>query len=160
LALQIVDDRDAGERGEQSFGVFNGELLFSLDQDAFAVAVADRHAHAGRANLDRFVADDFARFQNHFHFFGGVALVLGAADVWNQVEGDVVSEGFVFVLTAGKLGLRAPFQIAATGQAGAAGGLIGADDHSLYAGCIVQRFDGDDQLSGRAVRAGDYALVV
>ena len=64
------------------------ELPFRLDQNALAVAIVDRHAHARRADLNRVVADDLPRLVDHLHFFGGVALLFVRADLRNQIEGD------------------------------------------------------------------------
>ena len=61
----------------------------------------DRHADAGRADLNRVVAQDLVRLVDHLHFFRGVALVLGRADLRNQIEGDRVGEvSYLYVLAA------------------------------------------------------------
>ena len=58
-----------GNVGEQLAGLVGGDLPLGLDQDALAVAVRDRHADAGRADVDRVVAQDLVRLVHHLHFF-------------------------------------------------------------------------------------------
>ena len=66
---QVVDDLDAGERGEQLAGFVDRDLALGFDQDALAVAVRNRHADAGRADVDLVVAQDLVRLVHHLHFF-------------------------------------------------------------------------------------------
>ena len=47
---QVVDDFDAGEVGEQLAGFFDRNLALGFDEDAFAVAIRNRHANAGGAD--------------------------------------------------------------------------------------------------------------
>ena len=118
LGRQVVDHFDAGEAAaNNSRASSTRDLSLGLDQNAFAVAIADRHANAGRADLDRVVADDLARLVHHLHFFRGVALVLGRADLRNQIEGDRRARTFRYLFLACRGGAGAVFQIALAANA-------------------------------------------
>ena len=86
--------------------------------------------------------------------------MLRRADLRNQIERDRVGERFVLVLFVVERRPAAVDEVALAADAGAAGGLVGADDDAADAAGVVQRLHGDDHLRGRAVRAGDDALVV
>ena len=77
------------------------------------------------------------RFVHHLHFFRGVALVLGRADLRNEIERDRVGKRFVLMLFVFERGLAAVDQVALAADAGAAGGLVGADDDAADAAGIV-----------------------
>ncbi len=64
------------------------------------------------------------------------------------------------MLFAVQSGAGALLQIALPGNAGAARGLVRADDDAADAGRVVQRLQCHDQLRGRAVRAGDDSLML
>ena len=86
--------------------------------------------------------------------------MLGRADLRNEIERDRMGERLVLVLFVVERGLAAVDQVALAADARAAGGLVGADDDAADAAGVVQRLHGDDHLRGRAVRAGDDALVI
>ncbi len=82
------------------------------------------------------------------------------ADVRNQVEGDVVGEGFVRMRFTVQLGVSSLLQVALAGDARAAGGLVRADDDARHAGGIVQRLERHDHLGRRTVGAGDDPVML
>jgi hypothetical protein len=70
-----------------------------------------------------------------------------------------MQETLVLVRLLAEVRPRALFQVAAADQAGAAGGLVGADHDPADPRGVVQRLDRHDHLRGRAVGAGDDPLV-
>ena len=160
LIVDVVDDLEAGRRGEKLACFFDRDLLLGFDQNAFAVAVRDGHANAGWANEDRIVAENLLGLVDHFHLFGRVTLVLGRADLRDAVEGDRVGERFVIVLFASQVGFRAVDQIARASDACSACRLIRADDDALDFASVVQRLQRLDHLRRRAVRTGNDALML
>src|SRR6185295_8572025 len=71
-----------------------------------------------------------------------------------------MGKGAVFVVFLGQERAGTFDQLLAAGQSCAARGLIGADDDAPHAGSIVQWLERHHHLRGRAVRAGDDALML
>ena len=139
LIWKVINDFDARHRSEEFAGFFDGNLLFGFDADAFAMAVGDRNANGGRADHNGIVAQDFARLIEELQFFGRIALFLHTSDLRNAVEGDSIGEGFVLIFFPFEIGAGSVDEVAVSGETGAAGRLISADDNALNLAEIVKR---------------------
>ncbi len=64
------------------------------------MTVRHGNSNAGRANLDRLIAEDLSGLIDHFQLFAGIALILEAADLRNRVERNRMLERFVLVVAA------------------------------------------------------------
>ena len=99
---------------------------------------------------------DLAALVLHLQLLGRVCLVLEAADLRNEVIGELIGEGIGLPhLTA--LGEHAALalELREARKPRAGGGLIGRDDQALQAGGLVKRKRRHEADDGRAVGVGD-----
>ena len=89
--------------------------------------IGDRHAHAGRADVDRGVAHDLAGLVDHLHLFLGVAARQEVVDLGDAVADDRMRElGRGGGLALRDVGLGLGFELVDALLAGARDRLIGA----------------------------------
>ena len=160
LILQVIHQLHAGGLGQHLPGFLHGNAAVEAQLDGNGVASHDRHTDAGAGNVQLRQVHDLPALVLHLHFLAGVALELLAADLGDQVVGDLVGEGLdIHVLTLLQ-GLDLVFQLRHTGNAGAGNGLVGGGDHALDGGDGIEGIDGGDGDDGGAVGIADDALVV
>ncbi len=103
---------------------------------------------------------DAAALILHLHLFLGVVVAVGGVDEGDDVHGDLVGKGLDHgLLTLGNGGHLLVELVDAVGT-GAGDSLIGADDHLLNGGEIVDARDGHEGDDGAAVGVCDNALVI
>ena len=95
----------------------------------------------------------------HLHFLAGIALELLAANLGNQVIGNLVGEDLGLIGLAQAQSLHLVLQLNGAAGAGAGHRLVGGSGHGLNGGNLVQGIDGGDGDDGRAVGVGNNALV-
>ena len=121
------------------------------------MAVRDRNADRGRADLNRGIAENLARFMEQFELFGGIAALFLASDLRYAVEADRVRKRLEFAVAIFAVIVEPRFgaadKIAVAGHARAARRLIRAHDDPTNARVIVKRLERDDHLRRGAVRA-------
>src|SRR6476620_1963076 len=157
----VVDDGHARGRGEQLAGLLRLQRLAGLDVDRLGVAGLDRDPDAGRADPDPVVAEDLAGLVDQLALLVGVVVPVGeAAGLGQDVEGDLVRVDLRRRhVVAADHRARLGAQLVDRPLAGAGDGLVGGDHQALDPGRVVERFQGDDHLHGRAVRVGNDPLV-
>ena len=154
---QAVHEDDAGHGGKELARLLDGNFAFRLDDDAFRMAVRDRNADRGRADLNRGIAENLARFMEQFELFGGIAALLLASDLRNAVEADRVRERLELAVAVFAVIVEPRFgaadKIAVARHARPARRLIRTHDDPADARVIVKRLERDDHLRRGAVRA-------
>jgi hypothetical protein len=70
-----------------------GDRLGELDVDRFGVTDEDRHAHAGRGQLDLRI-EDLLGLRHHLPLFLGEAVLHEDVDLRDDVEGDALGNFF------------------------------------------------------------------
>ena len=103
---------------------------------------------------------DLAPLVQHLHFLAGVARVLLAANLGDQVHGELVGKGIGRAhRLAGGHAAGLAVELVEAGLAGARGRLVGGADDALEAPSPMERPEGHDADDGRAVGVGDDALL-
>ena len=124
------------------------------------MAAHDRHADAGAGDIHLRQVHDLAAFVLELHLLGGVALALLAADLGDDVVGDLVGKDLGLVALALLQGLDLIAQLHRASSAGAGDSLIGADDHALDVAELPQGVDSGHSDDRGAVGVGDDAVVL
>ena len=123
------------------------------------VAAHDGHAHAGARDVHVRQVQDLAALVLELHLLGGVAVALLAADLRDDVVGDLVREHLRRVGLAGAQGVDLVLQLDRAACARAGHGLIRRHDHVADGRELAQRVDGGQRDDGRAVGIRDDAVV-
>ena len=120
-----------------------------------------RHPYAGHADGDPLVLEDFPGFLDDLGLFVVVAgLGIDRRVVVEQVEGVGVRQHLGLIGLAVEAGAGRFHQLFHRRGAGAAGRLIGRQDHALDAVRLVDRPQRHQRGNRGAVRIGDDALVI
>ena len=131
------------------------ERLLELHIDALRVGPHHGHADAGSGDADRVVAQDFVCLLYHLHFFLIVPVVTNVRVVRENVEGILVGEDVLGGWSVGKHVASLLLELVHGGLAGAAGRLVGGNDHTLDRGDTVQWGSGHESDNGAAVGIGN-----
>ena len=93
LVLQIIHQLDTGGGGEDlpCFRYRNGAVKVEFHGNG--VAAHDRNADTGAGNIHFRQVHDLSALKVQLHFLAGVAVQLLAADLGNQIVGNLVGEG-------------------------------------------------------------------
>ena len=102
---------------------------------------------------------DLAAFVLHLHFLAGIAVFAKAADLGNNVIGDLILEYLWHRLFAPGNGFHLLHQLQGASCACAGYRLVGGGDHGLNGGKLCQGVDGHQGHDGGAIGIGDDALV-
>src|SRR5690606_38781235 len=157
--LALVDDHHAGRLPQYVAGFLDRNRLLELYVHSLGVADEDGHACARGRYLDLGI-QDLLRLGHHLPFLFRVAVLHEDVDVRNDVEGDLLRELLRLDLLAWDvLALGLVPQLVHGLFAGARDGLVGRDDYALDRRVVVQRFQDDHHLCGRAVRVGNDILL-
>ena len=124
------------------------------------MAAEDWHTHCRWRDLDVVVIEDFVGLVDELHFFLGVILFLPNVDVWDEVERDLMLEGFRMDRFTVKDLTRLLGQLADACFASATDSLIGADDDAIDTRFFVEWIERADHEDGGAVWIGDEPLVI
>ena len=123
------------------------------------MAAHDRYTDAGTRYAQVRQVHDLAALVLHLHLFARIALVLLAADLRDEVIGDLVREDLRLHGLAGAQCLDLLGQLHGAARACAGNSLIRRGDHGADRTDGVERVHGRDRDDRRAVRAGDDAVV-
>ena len=159
IFVAVVDDPDAGGLRQNLADLFGGDWPFKFEVDRFAMGAGDRHADAGGGDHDLRIAEDFAGLVDHLQFFFVVSILIDLRVMAEKIVDDLVREQMPGDRFTGRMGFHLLLKIIQALRAGAADGLIGADDDPPYAVGFVERPDGDVHDDGRAVGVGDDAVM-
>ena len=123
------------------------------------MAADHRDADAGAAHLQIRQVQDLAAFVLHLHLLGGIALEGLAADLGDDVIGDLILEHLGLIALALAEGIHLSHQLDGAAGARAADRLIAGGHDALDGTELVQGVDGHQGHDGGAVGVGDDALV-
>ena len=87
--VEIVNELHAGSGCDDLARTLDGDFFFGFQADGNAVAAHDRHAHAGAADLQLGEMHDASALVLKLHLLGGIAGKLLAADLRDDVVGDL-----------------------------------------------------------------------
>ena len=159
LVLEVVDELAARGVCDELLGTLDADLLLRAQHDGYAVAADDGHARAGAADLHLGQVEDLAALVLHLHLLARVAHVRLAADLGDDVVGDLVLEHLRLDGLARGERRDLIVQLVDAVLARAGDRLIGAGDDGLDGAFLRQRVDGDEGDDGGAVGVGDDAAV-
>ena len=124
------------------------------------MAAYHRHADAGAADLQLRQVHDLAALVLHLHLLGGIALEGFAADLRDDVIGDLILEHLGRDTLALTQQLHLLHQLLRAACARAGHGLIAGGHNALDGAVVVQGVNGHQADDGGAVGVGDDALVL
>lgn len=107
----------------------NGDVVHEVHGGGDGVTAHDGHAHAGARDVHVRQVQDLAALVLELHLLGGVAVALLAADLRDDVVGDLVREHLRRVALAGAQGVDLVLQLDRAARARAGYGLIRRHDH-------------------------------
>ena len=120
----------------------------------------NRYAHARACHLHFRQVQDLAPFVLHLHLLGGVAVFAGRTDLGNEVEGNLIGEGFRNKRLALRVSAHLRLQFCQSARARTGHGLIGGGGNGLDGRKLLQGVDGHQRDNRRAVGVGDDAVVL
>ena len=160
LIGQVVHQAAAGGVGDGFPGLGHGDGLIKMQAGGDGVAAHHRHPDAGAAHQQLRQVHNLPALVLQLHFLAGIALVLLAANLGNQVEGNLVGEHLGLVLLPSGQCLHLVHQLDGAAGTGTGHRLIGGDGHGADGADGVQGIDGGGGDDGGAVGVGDDALVL
>ena len=157
--VEIVHKAAAGGGGDGRARLVHGDVVREVHGGGDGVAAHDGHAHTGARHVHVRQMQDLAALVLELHLLGGVAVALLAADLRDDVVGDLVREHLRGIFLAVAQGVDLVLQLDRAAGARAGHGLICRDDHAADGRELAQRVDGRERDGGRAVGVCDDAVV-